>query len=320
MNRNAVKAKKEILDLVDVLYDDMMKIVNVLEEDVEPGEFQSIVGNWFSNGYPFDYSFNEVAFDVGSWYWELQEKFNESFNRKNYNSRRRLRESLDDEKKNRLEDYLNSSGDSNNVTVESIFPNVFETSDEREYWVLDDTEADDEFEDSVRSSIEELGLDAFTDDFKNWILDNAIDYSNLTPYMENNLRGYCEDIQHEPGDDGFKTRLEKELYDNDVLTDSDFVTDKNGNKTLKPELKNSIPDYIDNYVSNFCDEYDPVEWYIDTFGIEDFNGFIKEYPYTLDMDSIIDEVFNSYGRGLELASYDGNEIDLGNGLFAYRTN
>ena len=71
------------------------------------------------------------------------------------------------------------------------------------------------------------------------------------------------------------------------------------------------------YVQSF--ENDPIEYAKQLFDKEGFENFVKEHD-ALDMDAIVSEAISQDGVAHFIASYDGNEIDLGNGLFAYRTN
>lgn len=52
---------------------------------------------------------------------------------------------------------------------------------------------------------------------------------------------------------------------------------------------------------------------------ENFKKFIIDNN-AIDMEKVVEECIDQDGIAHFIASYDGNEIDLGNGLFAYRTN
>lgn len=71
------------------------------------------------------------------------------------------------------------------------------------------------------------------------------------------------------------------------------------------------------YVQSF--ENDPIEYAKQLFDKKGFENFVKEQD-ALDMDAIVSEAISQDGIAHFIASYDGNEIDLGNGLFAYRVN
>ena len=74
----------------------------------------------------------------------------------------------------------------------------------------------------------------------------------------------------------------------------------------------------DEYLKLLNNEYDSaVDWYIDNFGEDLFKNYIKEHDYLIDWDTVIEECKNIDGRGI-MSSYDGYEIELADGYFAYR--
>ncbi len=68
------------------------------------------------------------------------------------------------------------------------------------------------------------------------------------------------------------------------------------------------------------DYTDSIEWFVDSFGSDELDRVIKEGKVSFDEDAIVDEVIDQDGIAHSLSTYDGEEIDLGDGLFAYRTN
>jgi len=64
---------------------------------------------------------------------------------------------------------------------------------------------------------------------------------------------------------------------------------------------------------------DPIQLFRDTFGDDELAEVVK-YNNLVDIEKVADEVISLDGLGHILSYYDGVEIDLGNGLFAYRTN
>ena len=67
-------------------------------------------------------------------------------------------------------------------------------------------------------------------------------------------------------------------------------------------------------------EPDAYEWYVYNFGEDSVRDLIKNGTLTLDYQAIADEVISWDGRGNSLAYYDSEEIELDNGLYAYRLN
>lgn len=67
-------------------------------------------------------------------------------------------------------------------------------------------------------------------------------------------------------------------------------------------------------------EGNPVEYVREHLFVgNDFKDFVKK-SNAIDMDAVVEECISQDGVAHFIASYDGNEIDLGNGLYAYRVN
>ena len=89
-------------------------------------------------------------------------------------------------------------------------------------------------------------------------------------------------------------------------------------------------DYEDSYlIDDFAEamreatDDDDIQWYIDNFGEDDLNSLLKEKPYLIDEDALIEEIINVDGVANELARYDGKEneeIYDGVTYYIYRTN
>ena len=192
------------------------------------------------------------------------------------------------------------------------------TYGDMEYLVLDDQEAYEATYTDIENLFDDMGLEAFSKDMQDWIVENAIDYDFEKAYREME-EGYVEDIENEESRE-FDNRLIEEMYDADILTDDDFVEYEDGeidHETLKDEVdlndkKEEFIDYLLDNISDFREEF------IDDFGVDEILRLVKEGYADVNMDVIVDRVIRWYGRGPSLASYDSEERELDNGLFAYR--
>ena len=61
------------------------------------------------------------------------------------------------------------------LTTSKYDNRVFENEEAGEYIVLTEEEADEAAEENLKELINKLGLNAFTEDFQQWILDNCVD-------------------------------------------------------------------------------------------------------------------------------------------------
>lgn len=189
---------------------------------------------------------------------------------------------------------------------------VFEVNGE-EYRVLDDDEADEAVVDEIENIVDDLGLEAFTDAMQDWILDNAIDNTNwFDEALEEDMNRYVNDMTD------YDVVLEAINYG--VIDEDDaYIEDEDGNQEINPEL--DIEDLGEKLVDEMVDrEPDAYSWYVYNFGEDSVRELINNGEINLDYQAIAEECTDWDGRGHNLASYDGEEIELDNGLYAYRMN
>ena len=173
--------------------------------------------------------------------------------------------------------------------------NIFETSDGEEYLVVTDEEADDEFYQYEENLIDELGLDAFSDWAKDYIIENCVDTEWFENFYYEDYESYANDIETESASsDEYENRLEEEMAEARVDTKEDFV------------------EYLVDTIRN-----DLVEEFEFDFGKNELRDVVSRYDL-LDIDAIIDYIKEQDGRGI-LAGYDGIENEEGE-YFIYRIN
>lgn len=207
--------------------------------------------------------------------------------------------------------------DESEITQSDYNENLYEVADGREYLVLTEDEADEEFYNSEMNLIDDLGIGAFTPSFQQRILTEFADadwFEDAYREMEEN---YAYDISDE-SDDVYGTRLVQECYDAELIDDDDFEVDENGDVNYKAcllstddlvtKLSEYLVDSIDDYVEEFKFE----------FGEDVLNDTV-ERNNLVDWDAVIEETKELDGRGPMLAGYDGIEIDWDD-YYIYRTN
>ena len=181
------------------------------------------------------------------------------------------------------------------LTVSKYDERTFENEEAGEYIVLTDEEADVAAEESLKESINDMGLQSFTEDFQEWILNNCVDSDWFAEALEDYEIGYIEEIRDEEASyEEYKSRLDEEMDDAGVDTEEEFL----------------------EYLIECYD--DPVEWFKDMFGMEEFTNTIEEYNL-IDWEVVINEAIEVDGCGHFIATYDGveNEMDK---YFIYRLN
>ena len=171
----------------------------------------------------------------------------------------------------------------------------FKTEDGEEYMVLTDDEAEEEFYNYESDLIEELGLDAFTDWSRDYIIENCLDVDWFEDYFREDYESYANDIETESASsDEYANRLEEEMAEAECADVEEFID----------YLVDSISD---DFVGNF--KFD--------FGEEMLTEVIMNNNL-LDMDAVVDYIKEQDGRGI-LAGYDGIENEEGE-YFIYRIN
>ena len=155
-----------------------------------------------------------------------------------------------------------------------------------EVWsVLDDSEADEAFVSYQKDSLEDFGLTQFSSLAKDYIMENCIDVDWFEDCMRQSYEIYVEELKQE-------NRLEDEMNEVEVEDEEEFI-------------------------EHLCGQWhDGIEWYMEQYGTEECEMAI-ENNNLYDTDKIIEYVKEHYGRGC-LALYDGQEIELQDGYFAYR--
>lgn len=174
--------------------------------------------------------------------------------------------------------------------------NVYEF-DGRVYLVLTDDEADKEFKENEESIIDDIGIESFTENFKDYIRLNLIATKDVLSVIEEMMENYVNDLDEE--------ELRDELEAHGLLSEDEEL--------LKEDINALKIDLIDDLVNEI---EDPTDWLIEQFGEKEFWTMMKDY---IDMDEIIDTIKEWDGRGLILAQYDGVEREIiGTDYYYYR--
>ena len=210
-----------------------------------------------------------------------------------------------DERVNALAKYLEV--DPSTIT-DGYTDNFFETEDGEEYYVVTEEEAREETKNQVESFIDDLGIEGFTPDFQDWIIENASNV-DLEDFVREDYYNYASDISSE-SDDEYGTRLAAECVENGLISESDF---EDGEYTGDEDLVELLADHLAGEVWDYRD------WFVSNFGSGELTEYIKNYG-SLDIDAITDEAISWDGVAHFLAGYDGKEIELEDDLFAYRWN
>ncbi len=181
------------------------------------------------------------------------------------------------------------------------YGNEFETP-EGDYYVVTGEEAEELVKEDITNLFDEMGIESFTDHFRDWIIRNALDQEWFEDAVRESTEAYVDDIAYEDG------RLEEELLEAGIITDADV------------EEGYDVEDAKERYVEHLMNDIDDyVEYCGFNFGWDWVSKVATDYNL-IDMDAVIEECILVDGVAHFIARYDGDEIELENGLYAYRTN
>ena len=189
------------------------------------------------------------------------------------------------------------------------------------FLVVTEEEAREEAKESILSLIDDLGLESFTESFRDWIYNNATDTGWFEDALRESQQYYVDDIEEETyGQDKYANRLIEELVDAGILGDEDLVPedeeDEDSLLTYDGDLDSLKEEYVDYLIDRAGD---PIEYYVDNFGYDSMKDVV-ESNNLIDWDLVVDECIDMDGIAHTLAVYDSMEHELGNGLYAYRQN
>lgn len=179
---------------------------------------------------------------------------------------------------------------------------------DEEYWVGDYDDAYKAAVEDARMILDELGLEALAPDYKDYVVTEFVDTDMIEDWMRESYGYYIDDIEDEQ-DSEYGSRLIAEMVDAGIVSEDDFVDD---------ELPEDIyEDKKEEFLDYLCDNEDPMSW-LEGMYSESEIGKVLEENNAVDFDAIAEDCVDTDGIAHYLASYDGDEIELEDGLFAYR--
>lgn len=193
--------------------------------------------------------------------------------------------------------------------LEEIDDNTF-AYDDGEYKVLTDSEADDAFDEDVRNLWDEGGLEYVGGWLKDWILENALNDDEFESFVREDKEGYVYDMGEED--------LIDECISDEIVNEED-VRDEDGEIREDVDF-DDLREKLINFMVEDTMENETFGEYLKDMGMDE--EYIKQY---IDEEKVIEAIkddidTNGSGRGQNLAYYDGEEIELDGGLYAYRVN
>lgn len=146
-----------------------------------------------------------------------------------------------------------------------------------------------------------------TDDGEEYLV---VDEDKAYEYAKEDIKNLFDDI----GMDSFGEDFQDWIYDNAI--DEDYF-----DELLEEEMYYYTEEEPDEDMQNMIRSYEGngKQYVEDNFGKDELRRMIKE-KNLVDIDKVAEEAINWDGVAHFIARYDGEEIDLGNGMYAYRQN
>ena len=171
-----------------------------------------------------------------------------------------------------------------------------EFQDYKDQWmddvlIVNEDGREEEFRDYQNNLIDDIGINGFSENFKEWIYNNAINNKWFDDVLKEMMENYIEDIKYEEG------RLDEEMGEAGVSTEEEFL----------------------GYLIESSG--DSIKYYIEMFGEEEFRDVIEKNDL-VDREKVIEEIKEWDGYSC-LAIYDGVEHEYyidGELYFLYRQN
>lgn len=191
--------------------------------------------------------------------------------------------------------------------------------DNSEYIVADRDVSLNLAKEQIEEDFEDDGLDAFEPEFAEYACDNFYDIDVVEQETMDYIDNYVADLHNKDALDGkFENRFEEECYEYNVLSDDDFKENEDGVLILKDKSDENMEELTyelkEAIFFNIGDHY---KYLCTMLGKEKVRDILVEHD-GLDEEKIAEEVVSVDGPDWILATHDREELDLGDGLFAYR--
>lgn len=200
--------------------------------------------------------------------------------------------------------------------IENSYGNEY-TSQYGDYLIFDnEEEAFDEAVEYEKQVLDDIGIDGIRFDRLDYPMSHYVDQDWFESYFQESYEFYAQDIESESSSRGSWTanRLIEECIDAGIITEDEL--DDDGEYIGGLDLVNELADFLTDGIGDYVEEYKF------QMGEDEFNAVVKEYKL-IDFDELAFDFVQHDGVAIELASYDGEEVEYeydGKTYYMYRTN
>ena len=206
---------------------------------------------------------------------------------------------IDDQRLLALANYLDV--DAEEISQETYDPNIYIVDENDGYLVVDEDEAQSYAYDEIVGTFDDLGLEAFTENFRDWILNYAVDDGELEDFVREEIVYKYDEMSDE--------EIVDECIDNGYINPEDAYEDTGDDVWGEVVIKDDLD--IDELKARLIDdEFGSIDDYagyiIDMFGEDFLIEEINNNPNIVDMEKVVNECIRWDGIAHFLAHYDGN--------------
>ena len=175
-------------------------------------------------------------------------------------------------------------------------------SDDNEYIITTEKNAEQYAYDRARATVEELGLESFSIDYVWHVIYNFCDEDDLERIVRESIES---DIENEYNDDDMIEDLLDELEERISSFDRSEYEDEEGNIKEDLSIDDILKDYRDELIENRLTDQSFIDYLIDIYG--EGKSLLKfiENNVNINWDDVIEDMIETDGLGHFLSSYDG---------------
>jgi len=175
-------------------------------------------------------------------------------------------------------------------------------SDDNEYTITTEENAEQYAYDIARANVKEMGLESFSKDYVWHVVYNFCDEDDLERIVRESIES---DIENEYDDDGMIEDLLDELEERISSFDRSEYEDEEGNIKEDLSIDDILKDYRDELIEDRLTDKNFIDYLIDIYG--EGKSLLKfiENNVNINWDDVIEDMIETDGLGNFLSSYDG---------------
>jgi len=190
-------------------------------------------------------------------------------------------------------------------------------SDDSEYIITTEKNAEQYAYDIARSTVKDMGLESFSEDYVWHIVYNFCDQDDLERIVRDCIES---DIEVEYDDDDRIEDLLDELEERISSFDRSKYEDEEGNIKEDLSIDDILKDYRDELIEDRLNDQSFIDYLIDIYG--EGKSLLKfiENNVNINWDDVIEDMIETDGLGHFLSSYDGELHYLDGKYVGWREN